>query len=418
MSTDVRAKRLLHYSKKRLQAFLDQIHHLQGLEFPYEHSALALEQLRITIRDHLVYLNSLTAASDFVTVRAASTSAVAWLFIYLPLVGFIVRSTDVRNAFEIYGPLLKLARGILGPSTNLILSSEWDYSPFTYQNVPELKDFVLIGLPAPESDNPLLVPLAGHELGHPVWQSRGLVNRVSSKIETTIVTEIKGNRWRRFSKLFPEVKKVDLTVGLAARQTWQPAYEWALLQAEETFCDMFGLRLFAESYLHSFAYLLAPNQGGQRPVAYPNMRRRVEQLVQAAKKYRIPAPKDYVDLFEDLAEPQSDDKSKLWLILADVALLSVLQDLIGLGGQVADQAQIPKRNSKKINEIYDAFRKHVVPAKNPGALLDILNAGWKASLNSSLWRGYPQAGLTDRTLRELVLKSIEVLEFKQIVEAP
>ena len=53
--------------------------------------------------------------------------------------------------------------------TRLILSSEWDYSPFMYDQITDLPSFVFIGLPACESANPLLLPLAGHELGHSVW---------------------------------------------------------------------------------------------------------------------------------------------------------------------------------------------------------------------------------------------------------
>jgi hypothetical protein len=99
------------------------------------------------------------------------------LFVAMPLAGFLVRSTNVRNAFELYRPLLRLARDLLEPTvtpdqrrTRLVLSSEWEYSPLSYSELPDLPGVVLIGLPAPESSNPLLVPLAGHELGHsPRW---------------------------------------------------------------------------------------------------------------------------------------------------------------------------------------------------------------------------------------------------------
>ena len=54
------------------------------------------------------------------------------LFTYVPLLGLILRSTNTRNAFEAYAPLLRLARKILGKDTKLIISSEWDYSPYVY----------------------------------------------------------------------------------------------------------------------------------------------------------------------------------------------------------------------------------------------------------------------------------------------
>ena len=38
-----------------------------------------------------------------------------------------------------------------------------------YGSVNNLPGFVFIGLPAPESANPFLIPLGGHELGHSAW---------------------------------------------------------------------------------------------------------------------------------------------------------------------------------------------------------------------------------------------------------
>src|SRR5207247_1253486 len=80
------------------------------------------------------------------------------LFTYLPFLGFILRSTNVRNAFEFLGPFRRLAGEVLEPQvtpdkreTKLLFSSEWDYTPFTYFSVPQLRRYVLIGLPAPES---------------------------------------------------------------------------------------------------------------------------------------------------------------------------------------------------------------------------------------------------------------------------
>jgi len=92
----------------------------------------------------------------------------------LPILGFILRSTNVRNAFEMIEPLQVVAEQAMQGKPELILSSEWDYIPFAYpQSLVDLKSYVLIGLPASEAASALLVPLAGHELGHAVWRNRG-----------------------------------------------------------------------------------------------------------------------------------------------------------------------------------------------------------------------------------------------------
>ena len=84
-------------------------------------------------------------------MSAVAADITKQIAIHLPLLGFIRRSSNVRNAFEFYGPIVLLARQLLGRETRFIHSSEWDYSPFTYPKLYEnLKDFVLIGLPTSE----------------------------------------------------------------------------------------------------------------------------------------------------------------------------------------------------------------------------------------------------------------------------
>ena len=124
---------------------------------------------------------------------------------YLPLLGFILRSTNVRNAFEAYPPLLRLARRLLGADTQLILSSEWDFIPVIYHSIRALPKYVLIGFPAPESSNPLLIPLAGHELGHSVWKSpenQPIRESFDEKINNGIVHEIITTWWAEYESIY------------------------------------------------------------------------------------------------------------------------------------------------------------------------------------------------------------------------
>ena len=194
----------LEYSKRRLRAFLDEIQRLKGSEFPYPHSEHALQLIEASFSDYLAQLQKLGDGSNPATVRAACAAELTGLFEYLPFLGFILRSTNPRNAFEVYGPLLRLAREVVKPNIKLIISSEWDYSPLTYLGITHLPDYVLIGLPAHESGNPLLLPLAGHELGHSIWATIDLSSKYAAQIDTKVVADIR-KRWSEYNGLFPDV---------------------------------------------------------------------------------------------------------------------------------------------------------------------------------------------------------------------
>ena len=89
-------------------------------------------------------------------LSAACITANERIAAYLPFLGFLLRSTNVRNNFESFDILAELATAIIGPQAKVVISSEWDFSPLTYPlSVSVLPNFLLIGMPAPESDNAL-----------------------------------------------------------------------------------------------------------------------------------------------------------------------------------------------------------------------------------------------------------------------
>lgn len=403
----------LEYSRKRLVAFLEEIRGLRGLEFPYSHSQEALERIEEHFKIHSALLNSLSSQSSSSTVVSACTSTLTDLFYYLPLLGFILRSTDVRNGFEVHGPLLRLSRKVLGAETRLIVSSEWDYSPLTCFNIPSLKDFVLIGFPAPESANPLLLPLAGHELGHSAWSKNSLNRKFCGNIINKILSDIT-ERWEDFSGFFPEIAKEDLNTVLFALNTWYPAYEWAIRQSEESFCDFIAIRIFGESYLHAFAYLLSPNREEQRSVFYPNTRRRVSDFITASEEYKTAVPEGYEEMFQDFPMPPNPDpKTQFLLSVADSGSASIVADLISTAGELVSSASIEKMCPNKVHSIEKHLREFIIPPKNPESLSNIVNAAWRAFHDNELWEDHPEIESKDLVLKELVLKGIEVLEFEQ-----
>ena len=214
-----------------------------------------MARIREVLERHVSILSKLPPDKTPSIVKGLCAEALTDIFTYLPLLGFILRSTNVRNAFEIYGPLLRLARRILRGDTKLILSSEWhNYSPFTYRSIPALPNFVLIGFPAPESANPLLIPLAGHELGHTVWRVNSCASRYRKQIENTIIAGVELHI-KEYQDLFPNqnLKQGDAQNNIFVRQTIAHPTAWSLKQAEEFFCDFLGLYVFDQAYLHAFA---------------------------------------------------------------------------------------------------------------------------------------------------------------------
>jgi len=151
----------LTHAISRLRSFLEELTHVADSEFPYNDSKEALNLLQVHFQNRLARLQGLDSKSNPDVVRQEAALALQALFVYLPLLGFVLRSTNIRNSFEVFGPLLRLSQDFLDvpgaphTPTRLLLSSEWDYSPLSYPEIPELPGFVLIGLPASESSNPL-----------------------------------------------------------------------------------------------------------------------------------------------------------------------------------------------------------------------------------------------------------------------
>ena len=221
--------------------------------------------------------------------------------------------------------------------------------------------------------------------------------------------------------LYPQFEKEYLSSGdMFARSTWFPAYTWTLLQAEEIFCDFFGLRLFAESYLHAFAYIISPGTSGQRSVQYPNITRRVSHLVEAANIMCVSVPPEFSSDFIAESEP-ADPATKLLVSIADAVSASLVPHLIDLAKTFAYSKAVPTRDSEKVSHICDVIRRWVVPASEQQSLVDILNAGWNCHLYSDLWDNIPQFMPKDkyRVLRDLILKSMEVSEiYKRLEKSP
>lgn len=319
--------RPLEYTKKRLRAFLEEINRLSASEFPYDHSKEALNALKQKFEQYSSILEDPTISEDLIEQECFFANRD--MMIYHPILGFVLRSTNVRNAFEVYGPILRLVGEILEPGTainkirtRLILSSEWDFSPSVYRELPDLPGFALVGLPAPESSNPLLVPLFGHELGHVIWERKKIESDIRPKLRDKKF-EIIREKWSDFQKVFhdyPEIMPENIEDNPSINEDLNPVLELALRQAEESFCDFVGLYIFGNSFLHAFAYLISPGLPFARDVEYPDMKTRVKNLLKAATYYRMAIPGEYELLFEESANPKMTEADEFRLLVADLSL--------------------------------------------------------------------------------------------------
>jgi hypothetical protein len=410
----------LEYALERFRAFLAEVTRLKEIEFPYQDSKDALERLGGKFEQMLLWLKGFDANSHPDIVNQACAVALSDVAGYLPLLGFVLRSTNVRNAFEVYGPLLRLACQVLEPQTkgaiHLLLSSEWEYSPFV-EVYPDLPDFVLIGLPATESSNPLLTPLAGHELGHPLWVRRRLANQIQPRVQQEVITSI-NRRWIDYQKTFSTVKitPAELTTNLLALQTWEKSMQWAMKQSEESFCDFVGMRIFGRSYLDAFSYLLSPGLPWPCSPHYPDTLRRIDNLVTASQAYGVALDRDYRALFRGQGNPNYTPEDHFQLTVAIDAVQAIMPDLIRSADVAIASAGIAAASEKEVERIYERYLK-IVPAEHVKCLADILNAGWKAFENRGRWaESIEDESDKDLTLKDLVLKSIEVFEIEQILE--
>jgi hypothetical protein len=417
---------LIDYSLGRLDAALEEINRIEDSEFPYDQSHEALGRIRDLFKDCRKRIVQLPSDKALDIVKAMCGEVLTTLFRYLPLIGFILRSTNVRNAFELYGPLLRLARQIVSPTTKLVLSSEWRmYSPFTYLRIPALPEFVLIGFPAPESANPLLLPLAGHELGHTVWGTRAFGTQYRQQIEQHVINGVETN-FQEYNRLFGSDNLIagEAQNNIFVRRRIAVPAAWALRQAEEYFCDFLGLALFDKAYLHAFAYLVSPAPAGERAVFYPNTIRRIDALLTAADVFKEKAPDAYVaeegfrrefrELFQDQSDPAPAEREKRFFVaLADSAADSVVARLISDAEKVRLDSAIPPLAVQAKTDVLNSF-KFEVPAQQ-ATLSSVVNAAWDAYHDATFWPD-ATADQKNHTLKELALKTIEVIEIEQITK--
>lgn len=404
---------------QKINAVIETIVSASELDFPYQHPKDALAHIHEIFRQHLEHLSGITSPE---AASAMCRTVSEDIDNYLYAAGFIVRASDLRGALELQGPLLRLTHRAIGPDVKLVISSEWGFSPFTLLYPGEFgSKFVLVGLPVSEAGNPLIAPLAGHELGHNIWvRLPKLKAYVASRLKDQVIAIIKSEYWDEFSSIFncPAKEQLDQD-DLFDTTSWQTCKVWAAAQCEEMFSDFVGLCFFGEAYLQAFRYLLSPG-GGLRTPTYPDVRKRVRTLVEAAKQLGFAVPPKLDDEFDE-ADVTSELRQQLLIRISDHAAQSLVPELIQSARKWCETRGVMVHDVADTNRIYESF-KEAIPATNAKSLSNIINAAWRISLDkSNPWANdYPvtETRPEKRTelLRELALKSFEVFEIERIQE--
>ncbi|WP_430439303.1 hypothetical protein [Shinella sp.] len=409
MQEYVKAKKKILLAK--LDKLLEQLNALLMDDFPIgdTHKAIGvLVSKAQKIKSNIDQYENFTAA-----IRTALARQVKYILEYSShILGILARSATTRNAFELYEPFKKSSEKFFDDEVYIIMSSEWGYVPFTYpMNIQELPDFIIIGLPATESSNVLIFPAAAHELGHSIWLKRNLTEKYSGQIESAITEYINSNQ-RLLSPLQvggDEDESSNLFSHQLRQQFVIDATESCIRQLEELFCDFTALCLYGKSYLYAFAYLVAPSDGGERSLNYPDTRARAEIMEKYARSIGISV--------EGYANEFNPDSQKIRLSYEGIILRVADNMRATYTEQIFKDAKNFIMNSghnlpddKNISKITKFF-KSGVPTDQDFSLGEIMTAAWSIFVD---WENY-NGGSTQPTLSyisDLVLKSVESREFR------
>ncbi|CAN5294893.1 hypothetical protein BH09SUM1_BH09SUM1_09050 [soil metagenome] len=396
----------ISFIEARVRALLELLSVSKGCDFPYKASGLALSAIQKKHESFLADLILIDKSVSEDAIKRICSSFNELVSSHLPLIGFILRSTETRNPFEVYGPLSRLAEELSGEKAHLVISSEWTISPHIYER--PLDGFVFIGLPASEGSNPLLLPSAGHEFGHLVW-SRD--QALSSYFANEARKSLAGLKKRKASAIQNLMDHHDIKDEneLFASNVFLRAIHLALQQIQECFCDFMGVYLFKESYLRAFAYLSSPGEWFRSP-KYPGFEERVLYIARACKAYGYSTPAEWDLWFSGKANIGLKNRGEILILaLADEIRHDLIDFAIEKARAIVVQKNIALASVSGTDEIYGNIISYGVPHDTPKTIFDIIDAAWKAQLDIEFMADVPSRKI--QIIRDLTLKNFEVLDF-------
>jgi len=403
---------LYRNSKQKLRNIQRTIDKLLDGDFPLSAGKKALEKLREVFTSLEGKIDRAYNLKDKESIETYASNINLKIDQSLPILGFILRSTNVRNAFEFLDPLQKIADEVLQGQPKLLLSSEWDYVPFAYpQSLEDLKSFVLIGMPASEAASALLIPLAGHELGHAVWRNRGIGSAERERLQTMCEGLYQKNM-DEFKKVFPEYNPDDIINKEILPEAIQLSAVYAGLQAEELFCDMFAYGIFGESYLFAFSYIIAPGSGRMPSPKYPSHKTRISTLINIATAEGV-TPPDIATLEFAEEYPSGDRQHRFIVRMAETSVDEIKGDLWKYVIKLISEKNLIRPDKERAKRHLRELKLNI-PAHEPACLGDIIIAGWMyyRDIENPIAVDIAHSDKVDG-LNEMILKTVEVLEYRR-----
>lgn len=404
-------------TRLKLRNVLGQIESQLNAESTFRAVPTALLQLQHIFQMFERRLEKAVKLRDQESLLAISETINQKILHVLPVLGFLLRSTNVRNAFELLEPLHNLSAAFLGKTSRLLLSAEWDWVPFAYpQSLDDLRNFTFIGLPASESANLLVLPLAGHELGHAVWRSKGLEGSIYNTVLLPIEDEVQ-SRLQENPQRLPEYKgKGDLVSKGIFDDIVAGAVDLSVRHSEEFFCDFFALALFGSSYLRAFAYVLAPGMGRERKADYPSQNARAAALADFAGRSGVHVPPGFQEQFRTSLQ-RLEPRRSLTLDVSETVTQRFLPAVWESVNSLVRSSTAVQPSTVEAQRVFESFRGGV-PFSSPRCLGDIAIAAW-LRFDEIVAEKVPFERQSEKLsqLNEMALKTAEVLEFNQRLQS-
>lgn len=298
-------------------------------------------------------------------------------------------------------------KGVIGPDARLLISSEWNFVPFTYpMTIDQLPQFALVGTPASESGNILAAPVAGHEIGHSVWR----VPPTRADFEAQFRIEVE----KALASKPTEVARLSGALGgglSALDRIRNTCVLYGMKQLEEIFCDAIGLYLFGSSFLYAIEYFLAPG-GGPRSLKYPSDLERLRLLNEGTDILRLTPLGPLFERWND-SVLQANQIDLAAIIDQGVSAMSLV--VVQKAFDILSDKGVGSSDPAVVTAAQEAFDRGE-PLDRAAKLAEIVTAGWEI-LRRDNGLGEERDRERYRLLGELMLKSVEVSEFKLRVAA-
>ncbi len=407
-------------ARRRIVGIQQLIEWLLCQDIPYPNIRDALIRNQKEFNKQMAELVDARASATPATFAQLISTALAQVQDGLKPLETLQRACNHDAAFEIQAPLLRLIRACLTSKHRLILYYEWHPSPRTWTYPGQIsKDYVWVGMPIVESQNPLVVPLAAHEIAHNIWNPKApQIQTMLSNVTKTLGDVMMSSPFR--SRILNELgiddpanslNQADLFLSPLALASYS-----ASRQLQELFCDTFAICVFGTSYLNAYRYLLEPN-AGPRSIEYPKNSDRIKFQSEAASEIGLTVPAGYEASFYEADDYAHDQKQLLLLDIADLTVARHWKEVSAFANLVARQAHIHCEDWIRVHRHELAFFKEGRPAIGSINLPTIIDAAWTRYNDLLNDTDLKAEELTKQNshLFEITLKTLEVFELEQTI---